>query len=430
MQMNTSVVLVSAFGRGHWLAAALAKEGIKSTLIDVTHKLGVWPSEDIEGPFGFFRTDKISESQMERINADDHFQEVANGFTVWLKNGPVEFKGPLSRYRLEKLDMAPAALKALMDGTVTRAPSEVTQFSFNEKWLVDLAHQLSSTTYHPSARGSTQGRMLPLGSSFFTRSATRTGLDKSLQWLESKGVDVIRPQEVFDISFGPGKTIEGIEVRGDTKGLLHTEQMVWMLSSEESHFLNSKVAAYFYPAGAQESEWAWVRYRVSLQECPERESLPLHTLMIEDLHSPWSHENLVILQRTAVKEQFDVWMRLPTVQRFNKEYLTERGARVLGYLRERLSKAEPQILNFPQEYYYTYAQLGAPRFVVFNREQKTKAQNHTSYKNFFVDGPEVWEQYSWENYFDAHQFIRFKITNWWKEKLLKEQKEKRRKGQA
>lgn len=429
MKMSSPVVLVSAFGRGHWLAAALMKEGIKTTLIDVTNKLGVWPSEDIEGPFGFFRTEKISESQMERINADDHFTEAMNGFTIWLKEGPLEFKGPLTRYKLETSGLSPMALAAVLDGSVSKTAKDLESLSFEEKWLVDLAHQFSSTTYVPSARGSREGKMLPLGASFLARGATRIGLEKSLQWLESQGVEVIRPQEVFDISFGPGKSIEGIEIVGERQGLLHTEQMVWMLSSEETYFLSEKVGKYFYPEGALESEWAWVRYRVGLKECFERNSLPLHTLIIEDLNSPWTHENFMVLQRTVVAEQFDVWMRLPTVQRFNKEYLTTRGEQMLKYLKTRLPLAEPQVWSFPQEYYYTYAQLGAPRFVVFNQNQ-TARQNRPRFKNLFIDGPEIWPQYSWEAYFDSHQVIRGKIQNWWKEKLLKEQKEKKRKGQA
>ena len=61
MDNNSSVVLVSAFGRGHWLAANLVAEGIPVDLIDVTERMGVWPVEDTEGPFGFFKNEKVQE---------------------------------------------------------------------------------------------------------------------------------------------------------------------------------------------------------------------------------------------------------------------------------------------------------------------------------------------------------------------------------
>lgn len=425
MEMGSPVVVLSAFGRGHWLAAALAQEGIKTTLIDVTSKLGVWPSEDIEGPFGFFRTERISESKMERIYADDSFAEATNGFTVWLKEGPIEFKGPLTRFKLEKSALTNDVIEFILDGSVTKIPKSVQQLSFSESWLVDLAHQWASSTYMPSAKGYLRGKSLPLGSSFFVRGATRSGLEKSLKWVETKGVEVIRPEEVFDISFGQGKTINGIELRGDRQGLLHTEQMIWMLSSEETYFLNEKIGKYLFPEGSLESEWCWVRYRVGLQECFERNSLPLHTVVIDDVFSPWTHENFVVLQRTAVEDQFDVWMRIPTVQRFNKEYLTMRSTRMNAHLTERMPLSEPQVLSYPQEYYYTYAQLGAPRFVLFSEKQQGQ-RAPKKFKNLHLDGPEVWPQYSWESYFECHQEVRGQILTWWKEKLLKEQKEKRK----
>ncbi|MNK01285.1 hypothetical protein D3C87_190820 [compost metagenome] len=425
MEMGSPVVLLSAFGRGHWLAAALAQEGIKTTLIDVTSKLGVWPSEDVEGPFGFFRTDRISESKMERIYADDPFAESVNGFTVWLKEGPIEFKGPLTRFKLEKSSLTSEAIAAILEGSQNKLSRNVQQQSFSESWLIDLAHQWASTTYVPSAKGYTRGRALPLAGSFFVRGATRAGLEKSLKWLEGKGVEVIRPQEIFDISFGQNKTINGIELRGEMQGLWHTEQMVWMLSSEETYFLNEKIGKYFFPEGALESEWCWVRYRVGLQECFERNSLPLHTLVIEDVYSPWTHENFMVLQRTAVDDQFDVWMRIPTVQRFNKEYLTLRSVRMAEHLTARMPLTEPQVLSYPQEYYYTYAQLGAPRFAVFG-ENQSHQRALAKFKNIYLDGPEVWTQYAWEAYFESHQEVRGRIVSWWKDKLLREQKEKRK----
>lgn len=430
MELGHPVILVSAFGRGHWLAAALAKEGIKTTLIDVSTKLGVWPSEDVEGPFGFFRNERISESQMERLYSDDPYVEVSNGFTLWLKEGPFEFKGPLTKYKLDRSHLSAHVKEALLGINKNQRLlyKNIEAFSFQQSWLLELAHQWAGTTYRPNAQGTESGEAIPIFSSFLVRQATRAGLEKSLEWLATKGVEVLRPQQIEDVSFNSRKSISGLELLGEKQGLYKVEQVVWMLSSEESYFLNERVGKYFYPEGALEPEWCWVRYRVGVRECFERDHLPSHALLIDDLNSPWTHENMMVLQRTSLPDQFDVWMRLPTVQRFNKEYLTIRSEIMKASLTHRMSLSEPQILSFPQEYYYTYAQLGASRFPVFDQKQDSR-RGRVLFNNLYLDGPEEWPHYAWGAYFARHEAILGHLSAWWREKLLKEQNEKRKEAQ-
>lgn len=428
MELGSPVILISAFGRGHWLAAALAQEGIKTTLVDVSSQLGVWPAEDVEGPFGFFRNEKISESQLERLYSDSSFEEVQNGFTLWLENGPLECKGPITKYKIDKISLLPHIKdflwSGLSDKTGRMLYKNLQSIDFEKSWLLHFAHQWAGTTYKPSVLGATVGQGIPLFSSFLVRQTTRNGLEKSLEWLASKGVNVIKPQ-IVDVSFKGRKTISGFEFSGAKQGLFGLEQLVWMLTSEESYFLNERLGKYFFPEGALEPEWCWVRYRVSIQQCFERDHLPIHTVLMDDLYSPWTHENMMVIQRTSLADQFDVWMKIPTVQRFNKEYLTIRSEKMKSHLTMRMSLSNPQVLSFPQEYYYTYAQLGASRFPVFSEKLESR-RGKVLYKNLYLDGPEEWPLYSWGSYFERHELILAKISSWWKEKLLKEQKEKRK----
>jgi hypothetical protein len=223
----------------------------------------------------------------------------------------------------------------------------------------------------------------------------------------------------MDASFGAGKMITGLELSGEKQGLFRTEQLVWMLSSEETYFLNPKLGKYFFPEGPLEPEWCWVRYRIGLQDCFERNRLPIHCVITHDLSSPWTHENMMVLERTSLPDQFDVWMRIPSVQRFNKEYLTIRSLGLKDIIVERMSLADPQILNFPQEYYYTYAQLGASRFPVFSQKQSSR-RGRVAYANLHLDSPEEWTHFSWTSYFETDEAVRSQILAWWKEKLLKE----------
>lgn len=423
--LGSPVILVSAFGRGHWLAAALAQEGIKTILIDVSNKLGVWPAEDIEGPFGLFRTEKISEGQVERLYCEDSFEEAVDGFSLWLKSGPFELKGPLTKYRLEKSTLSPQVQDQLLQNPAHKNKSIYKNTSFKESWLLHLAHQWASSTYVPNAHALLEGRASPLVSPFMVRHATRGGYEKSFQWLKSKGVEVIRPQDVLDISFQGRNKISGIELSGSEQGLFKLDKMIWLLSSEETYYLNEKVGEYFFPQGALEPEWSWIRYRVGLNDCTERKALPLHMVVLEDVDSPWTHENMMIIQRTALADQFDVWMRIPTVQRFNKEYLADRSQAMIGLLLQRMPLSQPQVLSFPQEYYYTYAQLGPSRYPVFAAEVSSR-RGQSEYVNLYLDGPELWTQYSWDIYFEAHQNIKLDVLVWWQEKVLREQKEKRK----
>lgn len=425
MDLNTSVLIVSAYGRGSWLATELQRENIPAVLIDVTSKLGVWPPEDIEGPFGFFRPDEMLDSQGERVFSEDAFESVDQGFTLWLQDGPLELKSSLTQYRLEKNRQNKEVCDSLMSGKfgyknlagIQKWASE----NFKESWIMHLAHQWGATTYVPSALASLSGRALKLMNPFSVRKATRAGQQKCNQWLEQKGIEVHQKTEILDLSFKNKNTISGVEVYGERSGLMHIEQVVWMLSSEESYFVAPKIAKHLFPEGALEPEWCWVRYRMKMSACQERDALPLHVLLIDQITSPWTHQNMLVIQRTALEDQFDMWIRIPNVQRFNKEYLRIRGEKLMDILRARLPLSLPEIQSYPQEFYYTYSQIGPSSFPVY-REGFEGRRQKVVYNNVFLDGAEVWKNFSWDDQFENQMSIRDALMKWWK--LLQQRKEK------
>ena len=412
------VSIVSAFGRGYWLAAQLVREGLDVHLIDVSSQLGIWPAEDIEGPFGFFRHEGYSSSQVDRILSEEPYQELSNGFTCLLPQGPIEFKSPLTKFYLEKMGLDPSKQKTLLPGQKVNL-TEVAKEEFAANWLVGFASQWASTTYRENRRSIGRGESaLPLLSSFWVRSLTRQSADASHRWLSQAGVSVFKQTEIMDLSFD-GKNISGLELQGDRQGLFKVDQLVWALTSEETYFLNSKIGEKIFTKGALESEWSWVRYRCQFDSCAEREQLPLHMVWIKDPIAPWSHENLMTLQRTALADQFDVWIRIPTVQRFNKDYLRLRGEKVLQVISERWSQINPSILVYPQEFNYTYKQLGAPRYPVFSDQQSAR-RGYVQSPNLHWSTPEVWNNYSWEVQLQGEEDLRVKLVQWWQKKLAKE----------
>ena len=107
------VLLVSAFGRGHWLAARLAYEGFKVKLLDLSSFLGPWISEDREGPYGFFRDESLTELQTLRIEEEGYQDLVKPGFTLWLKRGPISFQTREGYYMIKQEGVSETALNYL-----------------------------------------------------------------------------------------------------------------------------------------------------------------------------------------------------------------------------------------------------------------------------------------------------------------------------
>lgn len=429
MDNKTTVTIVSAFGRGHWLAARLIKESIPVVLVDVSDKLGMWPVEDIEGPFGFFKNEKLHQTQLEALYSGDPFEELPNGFTLWLESGPFEFKGPTTKHKFSVSKVHPKIQELFNIGDFEQKAHEVLKdvrgLSFQETWILNFSQQYSSTTFVPNARALEVGESVPLHAIFEVRRISRQSHQKSLDWLEKQGVRVIQGQDVLDISTEGRSQVVGLELARESGGLLGFEKIVWCLSGEETYYLNKKIGQKIYAQGYLEPQWCWVRYRMSFAGCLERDRLPLNSAVVRDVYLPWTHNNLLVIQRTYSPDQFDVWLRLPNVQRFNKEYLRAQGFNAIETLTNKMSELKPEILNYPQEYYYTYAQLGPARYPIF-AEADRKNRGHLGFKNTSVLGPEIWSNYTWNNYFSAEREVYVNLFVWWKEKLAREEKERKR----
>jgi hypothetical protein len=423
MDLNTSVLIVSAHGRGHWLASALQRENIPVTVIDVSEKLGAWSPEDLEGPFGLLQSPLPDELQNELLTVGDPYREVPQGWTLWRKDGPLELRSPLAKHRLDVLRQNVDALAPAEPKPVASMQKHVLEH-FDNFWLLNLSHQLAATTYHSSARASLYGKSLKLFNPFAVRTATREGRAQMQNWLKRKNVEVFAKTELLDFSFRNNKHISGVELHGERSGLMHLQQLVWMLSSEESYFVFPKLARAIYPEGELEPEWCWVRYRLRFAPCEECGRLPGYFVLTEEIAAPWTHENLMILQRSAEASQFDVWLRIPNVQRFNKEYLRIRGEKVLEILRGRMPKADPAIETFPQEFYHSHLQIGPSPYPVFasgHDERRTKAP----FANLLLNGSETWRNYSWEERFESQGQLHTQLMKWWRLLQLKKEKEHR-----
>lgn len=419
LRVEYKCVLLTAFSRGHWMAAHLKKMGLKTLVIDLSNQLGPWPAEDTEFPFGFFKSDKYSDSFQQWFAHYDPFVENEQGFCLWLNDGPLELKSNLTQHRLKILGLDELATEFLAQSKLKLNETEIKKInsnSFRRSWLVHFAHQIASPIYRANAKSVTpDSRALPLFSNFSRRQFSRPANQDSLNWLKSQGVDVADSETVLDIALQNPKEAAGLELKGKVfNGLVRFEQLVCLLTSEELDFYNQKLAQAMFPKGTLESEWCWLRYRLKLKDHQEWRNVPAHFCMLMDENLPWTHENCMIMQKTSSPENLDVWVRLPSVQRFNREYLVQHGDKILNNFFQRLPLSDASVLQYPQEYYYTYKELGAPRFPVFSENILVK-QNSQPFRNVYRADSEVMATYSYDAMFEFQDKLASHIHRRWRE---------------
>ncbi len=420
---SSGILIVSAYGRGHWMAAQFSRMGIPTSLIDVSEKIGSWVPEEIEGPFGFFQDENLDESQVERLLEDDSFQEVKNGFTLWLKSGPLELKGPVTAHRLKQLDVGARVQNYILNPSYDQKRKLVLA-PYSENWLAQLAHAYGSNGFYLNADFLEWGKVSPLFATFSVRMPSRQGHRRSLDWCRRLGVKVIEKSIVKDVSLRDRRTIRGLEYQEDQSEKsqhLDCEQLIWCLSSEETSMLNARLLEVFFPQGVLESEWYWARFRLKIAEGHVRDELPLHSVLIDDLGKPWTHDNFIILQKTGSSDFFDAWMKLPTVQRFNKDYLNMRGTELTAVLMNRFVQLKVDVASYPLGYDLTYNSIGPVRQPLYDPVVKTRWKS-SHFQNVSLDSIEQGEGLGLQYQILRQKKIVQNIDQWWKKLLLKRNK--------
>jgi hypothetical protein len=146
--------------------------------------------------------------------------------------------------------------------------------------------------------------------------------------------------------------------------------------------------------------------------------------MLRQVDAPWTHENLMVILATGSLDQYDVWVKAPTVQRFNKDYLVGLGDKIMQTIYYKMGEVGCRMLSYPQEYYYTYSQIGAPRFPVFEEGVSIPA-SESPFKNVYGMSPEHWSAMHWQGQFQCTEKIYNKIKVWWDIRLQVLQKKQR-----
>lgn len=414
------VAVVSAYGRGNWLAAELAEKKFSVQLLDVTESLGRWAPEDWEGPFGCFHAETWGASELSRLTEEDYHDQVVDGFTVWPKEGPIDTRGMLVNYLVESqpaVSMAKKYSQTLSSRLTEKASEDVEEFKdemllagFKQNWLSQLSHQLASPVYLPNALALTEGEPLPLWSPFSVRRNSRKGLQKSLDWVRARGCEVITPAKIEDVAV-EGRQVTGVQISGITSRVVRAANVVWGLSSLETQFLAPSIATQFYPKGPLQPQWCWLRWRVQGRLGLYGQVVPQHFVVIEDLGLPWTHSNLLIVQKCAVEGAFDVWARIPAYYRFQRAYCEEFGQEIVNILNQRLPNFAGHVQDLPQDYHYNSDQLGPALLPVFEPQERS-AWSARQFKNLEYDAVENLKNLDWTGRYARQRQILQKLLKW------------------
>ena len=410
MDPKTDIVIVSAFGRGHWISQELLRQGYKVGLVDVSGRLGRWAPEDWEGPFPFFETSQLYPSQLARLVEDEETISLDRGFCLWLNEGPLELKSPLTTFLLRQRqvpsDVEDYLLKVPSESTeqIEGRKNKLRSLGFNKNWLAHFAHQWSSTVYQPNHLGLEQGNALALFTPASIRRPSRFSFEKSLQELKRRGGDLILGSELKDISVS-GRQITAVEVGSDlTGGVISGHMYLWMLTSQETEYVSKSMSQLLFPKGAVDPMWVWLRFRLEFKSGNEKHAIPDHFVIVEHLDLPWTRDNVLTCVKAPNPSQLDVWIRVPRKQRFQRQDMEEMSAEIIRKLRTRMPASDPQLLEMPQEYHYNYDELGPSRHVVFDRVLHNSEDTH-KLSNLMINSPETWDRLDWNSQLESQKKV-------------------------
>ena len=396
------VLIVSLYGRGQWLALECQKKGLDVALLDLTPLMSGWSIEDMEGPFGVF-AERHTPSQMARLADEGPLILSDRGYVLWPKSGPLEFKGPLGMFQIKKTHIPDVVIDYLrmaddLSGQFSDLSFQVEHLPFQQNWLAHLAHQISASVFMENTKGLSFGRPLPLVKSFYYRRF-------------HKKIKSSSKQNISDITFlpsfkrniqimGSSSRLEGIVYQKNEEFL--GKRVVWMLSSQETCFCFGENAQMLFPKGPITPQWYWSKYRIDLKDGDLPECMPDHFVMVEDIVLPWTHDNLYILQKTLREHVFDVWIRLPVSQRFQKEYVQDYGQALCEHLQNRIPSLKPSIQDWPKEVLEENHQLGPCIFGVYDLKDRFSLKR-AKLENVIFEGPEVWTSLGWDGQFRSNR---------------------------
>jgi len=387
-----TVGVVTAYGRGDLLAAELKTRGFDVTVVDVSNALAKRSFAELEGPFPVARPNPILPAHLEWLMAQS-FDEIQNGFCVWLKGGPIEMRGRLSDFYTSN-HKAVSLFRDYIE-TILQSPNKkneqirkIEDLPFDDRWMIELSHTFAGNEIRQLPECHLSGEPFPFHQTLDVPIFSEESLQKSQKEIKATGLRWMQTDGISDVQIDRG-SVKEIEINMGRKEVLDCRYYVWCLSSEETEAISKKVAQKLFPNNSVRSDWAWRRFQIHSGKSSIDSIVPKYLLLIEDMHFPWAGNNMMILKRRK-PDLADLWVRLPS-----------ENSRKPDQLKAFSQKLEAQLLKrFPRWSLEIEAPWdeGPPLYPVFEPETK-KAFGKIKLSNFIFEGPEVAERLDWAGRF-------------------------------
>lgn len=388
LNQNFDVIIVSSFGRHNWLAKELALNEWRVGLMDCSKILGEWREDDLRNPFGLSLTADLKSEQSDYYQAQYRAQKVEKGVSILFARGPFEGSGPMQSFFRSKQNISRQLVQYLEPKTNAKKKNLKSK-NFDDNWLLNLSQQLSASVYSDNANAHFLDGTLPIFSELYKDQST-TDFRRSAHFLKdlpsAANFDVshlISVEKASDDQFELVATAlrtSANDAGADVKSMksashqvLRTRVLIWALSSAESEFLSPKARQFLFPKQILEASWSWQRFSMR-GPSDLLELWPEQFYMIDHLRLPWTHDNLGLISKTDAVH-FDIWMRVPTIFRFNTKYNSELGGLFAKKLCDRFSSDDFEMVELPTDARLKKEQLGPPRWPVFSAEDVRSFKN-------------------------------------------------------
>lgn len=366
------VTVIDAHSRALFPAIQLKMKGFDVRYWDASDILGPWALEDQEGPFPVFQLEGLSSLQRQCLFDFDPFEEAPLGLVMRLGSLHIETRGPLRSHNWPTQDQAREYF--LSQDRPSRVQLMRSLFQDRRSELIfSLAHGLSSTRFLSLGDGIEALQSSPasfLTAPLFLRRTSRPGLKRSLERLKQMGIEVRTLVNRGEVQFGEldsGSTFSG----------LRADELQWLVGEPSRREENL-------------STWQWSRFRVQFHDHKLLRTIPDHCVFISKVNSSWSGVNFMICVSTPSIEDWDFWVRFPSVRRFDKAYLHELSFELTERLVASLPFTKPKCVLMPPEFKHREDEISPSPFSLFDAQAGGLAQKNSSQPQItYLWGPTI-----------------------------------------
>lgn len=395
------LVVVSAFGRGNWLASEFASRGWRVSLLDCTSSLGTFDPRDVEGPFGLLEASDLHPSQRARLVDEGEFTPVAGGFTLWLSEGPLEFRSELTPFLLRAREI-PSEVE-----TYLRQPSFDSKEALGERrllkrlqyshaWLANFAHSLTAAAHSENYTALDAVGETHLFAPYGLRQLTPAGIARGFQNCQNVGVSVRTGVRLAEFSFdGKAAASFAYDDASGSRAVEHARSFVYCLSCEETRVLSDALMRTLFPEGGADAPWAWHRLTYSFSDAEFLKSLPLSFVAIDDVDLAWTRANMIVVRRRdgagagGEAAVLDAWVKVPVWMRRERAAYDQVQEEVRLTLERRLPGVRLEEVD---------QDLTPLLWPIFNADEFGEMKRRKaprSSPNLFFDAPGVWDSLDW-----------------------------------